>query len=95
MRKALHIVLLALLVAGCVQEPVPSFDESGIKLTVRCASPSQTRSDTVEKDGEQAFNENVIRSVDFLFYPGEDPAEDADAVFHIRKELSTDRKSVV
>lgn len=90
MRKALHIVLLALLVAGCVQEPVPSFDESGINLTVRCTSPSQTRSDTVEKDGEQAFNENVIRSVDFLFYPGEDPAEDADAVFHIRKELSSD-----
>lgn len=90
MRKVLHIVLLALFIAGCARESVPSLDGPGISITVRCVEPSQTKADPVERDGEQAFNENIIRSVDFLFYPGEDPSASTDAVYHIRRELSKD-----
>ena len=91
MRKVLHIVLLALLFAGCARESVPSLEGGpGISITVRCTEPSQTKADPQEKDGEQAFNENIIRSVDFLFYPGENPSSSTDAVYHIRRELSKD-----
>ena len=87
-----HIVwllCLTLLLAGCVREEVPSFEEPGITLTVRCDNPLLTKADGV-KDGEQGFNENLIKSVDFLFYPGANPSESTDAIHHIRKELSED-----
>ena len=79
-----------LILAGCVKESVYSFDGPGIQLTVRCADIPQTKADPQDKDGVQAFNENLIKSVDFLFYPGENPPADADAVFHVRKELDKD-----
>lgn len=80
---------LTLLLTGCVREEVLSLDEPGITLTVRCDNPLLTKADG-EKDGEQAFNENLIKSVDFLFYPGANPSENTDAIHHIRKELSED-----
>ena len=93
MRKYLHIVLLlslACLISGCVAESVPTLEGTGIQLTVRCDNPLLTKGDTEDKDGEKPFNENLIKSVDFLFYPGSDPAPDADAVYRIRKELTSD-----
>lgn len=80
------LVLLALLASGCAREPFPSADEPGIVLTVRCDNPALTKAES--KDGEQSYNENVIKSVDFLFYPGENPGENTPALHHIRKELS-------
>ena len=90
-RKYFHIVWLfvACLFAGCAAEPVPSREAPSIRLTVKCDESRQTKADE-NKEGEQAFNENLIRSVDFLFYPGENPDPNTDAVFHIRKELSRD-----
>lgn len=91
MLRHLHIawlLCLTLLLAGCAREVVPSLDAPGITLTVRCDNPLlPTKAD---KDGEQAFNENLIKSVDFLFYPGANPSEDTDAIHYIRKELSED-----
>lgn len=87
----LHIVLLlALLITGCATEPVPSLEGvPDLQLTILCDDSAQTKADPT-KDGEQTFNENIIKSVDFLFYPGASPSADADAVFHIRKQLSVD-----
>lgn len=94
MGKRLHIVLLlslACLLSGCVAEPIPILlDGPGIQLTVRCDNPVLTKTGTGEKEGEKAFNENLIKSVDFLFYPGANPDDDADAVYHIRKVLDSD-----
>ena len=93
MLRQLHRVLLVsltLLVAGCAREAVPSSGEPGITLTVRCDNPLLATKADDTKDGVQAFNENLIKSVDFLFYPGAAPSEDTDAVHYIRKELSTD-----
>ena len=80
---------LTLLLAGCVREAVPSMEEPGIMLTVRCDNPLLSKADGT-KDGEQAYNENVIHSVDFLFYPGDSPSDNTDALHYIRKELSED-----
>ena len=91
MWKNRHIVLLlavTVLFAGCARELLPFQDGPGIRLTVRCDSSVQTKAE--DKDGEQAFNENLIRSVDFLFYKGMNPDPDADAIYHVRKELSND-----
>ena len=90
-RRYLHIALFltAVLVTGCVAESVPSAEVPGIQLTVRCMDSSLTKADDT-RDGDQAFNENLIRSVDFLFYLGENPDADTPAVFHIRKELTKD-----
>ena len=65
--RRFHIVLLmaALLVTGCVREVMPSAEEPGIKLTVKCGETFQSKADT--REGVKDFNENLIRSVDFLF----------------------------
>ena len=84
------LLSLTLLLTGCVREDMPSFEEPGIILKVRCDNPLLATKADDKKDGEQAFNENLIKSVDFLFYPGAAPSENTDAVHHIRKELSGD-----
>lgn len=89
-RKIAHIVLLVCLVSflcGCAREAVPFLEEPGIQLTVRCVDPVPTKAGE-ERNGEASFNENLIQSVDFLFYPGDHPDADADAVYHVRKEVS-------
>ena len=42
------------------------------------------------EDGESRFNENLIKSVDFFFYPGSAPSGSADAVYHRRLDLDED-----
>ena len=93
MWKRFHIawlLCLTLLLSGCAREAVPSSEVPGITLTVRCDNPLLATKADGEKDGVQDFNENLIKSVDFLFYPGPNPSEGADAVHYIRKELSED-----
>lgn len=94
MTKSPHIILflgLAFLLMGCVSEPVPAtLDGPGIQLTVRCDNPVLTKAVNENKDGEKAFNENLIKSVDFLFYPGASPDDNVDAVCHVRKVLDSD-----
>ena len=92
MQKRFHmawLLCLVLLFAGCTREDVPSLEGPGIRLTVRCHN-NELQTKAEDKDGEQAYNENLIKSVDFLFYPGENPGEDTDAVHYIRKELGED-----
>lgn len=90
MWRRLHIVLLmvAILLTGCAREVVPIGLETGIKITVKCGDTFQTKADT--REGVKDFNENLIKSVDFLFYPGTNPSADADAVFRVRKVLDKD-----
>lgn len=89
-KKWFHILILIslLLAAGCQREPRFGRDVSGVVLTVRCEDPSSTKADT--EDGEARFNENLIKSVDFFFYPGDAPANDADAAYHHRVDLEED-----
>lgn len=88
-RHVLHIVLLlAILLTGCAKEFAPSTPVPDLQITVLCGDSDATKATT--RDGEQTFNENIIKSVDFLFYPASSPSADADAVYHIRKELSRD-----
>ncbi|MBR4735226.1 MAG: hypothetical protein IK052_03960 [Bacteroidales bacterium] len=86
-----HIVwllCLALLTAGCAREAVPSLPEGpGITLTIHPDGALATKAGET-REGEITYNEDLIQSVDFLFYPGENPSETTDAIHHIRKEVS-------
>lgn len=88
-RKIFHILLLASLfcLTGCFPEVGPSLKESGmgITLTIRCDDSPKTKADSL---GVDRFNENLIKSVDFFFYPGSNPNPDNDAAYHVRKVLS-------
>ena len=90
MKKWLHILILLplLLATGCFPEPGPESASSGLMLTVRCEDPALTKS--APEDGEKRFNENLIKSVDFFFYPGDSPNPDADAVYHHRVDFEED-----
>lgn len=90
MSKWFHILILLplLFVAGCFTEPGLEIADSGLMLTVRCEDPALTKSEPA--DGETRFNENLIKSVDFFFYPGDAPASDADAVYHHRVDPEED-----
>ena len=84
MRKWFHIlVLLPLLLQKIIAD-------SGLMLTVRCEDPALTKADPEPADGETRFNENLIKSVDFFFYPGNAPASTADAVYHHRVDVEED-----
>ena len=89
-KKWFHILILIslLLAAGCQREPRFGRDVSGVVLTVRCEDPSLTKADAA--DGEARFNENLIKSVDFFFYPGNNPSSDEDAAYHHRVDLEED-----
>ena len=89
-RRLFHILILLplLLAAGCLGETAPEIPGSGVVITVRCEDPAQTKADPA--DGELRFNENLIRAVDFFFYPGSAPAGTADAVYHHRVDLDED-----
>ena len=94
MRKRFHILIFLplLLVAGCFPEPGFESAESGLVLTVRCEDPALTKSEP--EDGETRFNENLIKSVDFFFYPGTENNNNLDrtagAVYHHREVLEED-----
>ena len=93
MRKWFHILMLLpllLLAAGCRVGLEPERPDSGLVLTVRCEDPDLTKADPEPADGETRFNENLIKSVDFFFYPGETPSGTADAVYHHRVDLDED-----
>jgi len=77
------IFLPLLLAAGCVSVVELDTPASGLVLTVRCEDPELTKATTPE-DGETRFNENRIKSVDFFFYPGENPGSSVAAVYHER-----------
>lgn len=84
MRRLFHILfyLPLLIAAGCVSGIGLDTPTSGLVLTVRCEDPTLTKSEP--EDGETRFNENLIKSVDFFFYPGDSPGDDVRAVHHER-----------
>ena len=93
-----HILLLSLLpwmLPGCFVDLGPvDVSGTGIVLTVQCEEPSLTKADDLserEKDGQDTYNENLIKTVDFLFYPGTETGgdlnPDANAVYHTRRTL--------
>ena len=88
MKKLIHILMFIplLLAAGCVRDMEPFTPASGVVLTVRCEDPDLTKSTPV--DGETRFNENLIKSVDFFFYPSTDLS--GKAAYHKRFDLEED-----
>ena len=84
-RRLSYYLLTALVFASaCTREPVTQ-DEYGIKISVYCDDPAISKADAGDtRDGENKYNENLISTVDFFFYPGETPDRNADATFHVR-----------
>ena len=78
-RFLLLILTIALCLAGCFPDPQSREGES-VRLTVSCGS-ALTKGE--EREGLTPYNENRIETVDFFFYPGEDPDRDQNAVYHV------------
>ena len=90
-----HILMLFTLLltaAGCQRSLEPDIPVSGVRITVRCEDQAQSKA---TEDGETRFNENLIKSVDFFFYPGNTPGSSTDAVHHHRVDLDEDPVSYV
>ena len=83
-RLSYGILLLCLAVSACTERlDVP--EGPCIELTLQCDTPVPTRAGTDgTKDGVDRYNENLIGTVDFFFYPGDEPDRTADATFHVR-----------
>lgn len=98
MKRWLHILLLVpllLAAGGCVSGIRLDTPGSGLVLTVRCEDPALTKSDAEKEDGETRFNENLIKSVDFFFYPGKNPDSSVAAIYHERVDLEEDPVSYI
>lgn len=74
------LTTLALCIA-CAK--VPEEMGTGIEITVRCGEPALSKASGDTQDGEDRYNENWIETVDFYFYPGENPDRNTNAVYHI------------
>lgn len=84
-RLAYCLFVLLVLVSACTKEP-EEHDGLRIELSVRCDEPNLTKAETDDtRDGENKYNENLISTVDFFFYPGETPDRNAPAVFHVTR----------
>ena len=84
-RLAYCLSVLLVLVSACTKEP-EAHDGLRIELSVRCGEPELTKAETDDtRDGENKYNENLISTVDFFFYPGETPDRNAPAVFHVSR----------
>lgn len=93
MHRLFPALLLLLALVSCTREPV--YPESQvIELTLSTGDDMSTRAgaDGV-KDGEDAYNENLISWVEFFFYPAGET--DADAVYHVRRESGKRRSDVM
>ena len=87
-RRLLYCLMSALaLASACTKTTGELEGDAGIEISVFCADAAKTRADSGDtQDGENRYNENLISTVDFFFYPGENPDRDADAVYHVRRE---------
>jgi len=92
MKKCLHMLILVsvLLLPGCAIDLGPAWRGAEMVLTVRCDESPVTKAGDSTQDGEKRYNENLIRSVDFFFYPGANPGGTEESVYHIRRELEED-----
>ena len=91
-RRGFHILLLlcVFLVQGCVIDLGPALGGgSGIVLTIQCEEAALTKAGPEDRPGENDYNENLIKTVDFIFYSGSNPDPDGEAAYHIRKVLDT------
>ena len=85
MRRLSYILLLIFLAVACIpdgtHESVPY-----IELTLQCNDAAQVKAgNNGTQDGVDRYNENLIDTVDFFFYPGENPNRTANATYHVRK----------
>lgn len=87
MRRLSYGILMVLLLAACGKENQdPLWDGPVMELTVSCLDaqdPTKAGSDGTAA-GENPYHENLIKWVDFYFYPGGATSE--SATYHIRKE---------
>lgn len=84
-RLSYCLLVLLVLVSACTKDP-GAYDGPCIELTVRCGDPDFTKADTDDtRDGENKYNENLISTVDFFFYPGENPDRNEPAVLHVSR----------
>ena len=85
MRHISYLLLLIAIAVSCVSEGT---HDSGpyIELTLRCGDATLVKAgNNGTMDGVDRYNENLIDTVDFFFYPGEDPDRSANATYHIQK----------
>ncbi len=85
-RRLSYCLLAALvLVSACTKVP-QECNGPAVQITVRCDSPERVKAGSDDtQDGENRYNENLISTVDFFFYPGRDPDRTAAAVLHVRR----------
>ena len=89
-RRLSYCLVLMLLVLVSCTEKLEGPSGQYIKLVVYCDEAQVTRNgNNGTALGEEYYNEDLISTVDFFFYPGEDPDRDTDAAFHRRMGGST------
>lgn len=95
-RRLSYLLALWLLILplSCVKEAEgDSYDGPYIQLDVFCNDPLESKAgaDGV-RDGIDRYNENLIGTVDFFFWPA--GAEDRDATFHVKRTSGNRRSDV-
>lgn len=89
MKKYILIILSVFLIVSCSKEESIRIEEpSGISLTMFCSDPTvvtKVGKDSI-KDGEDPYNENLIKTIDYFFYP--EGATDQKSVLHNRVSVN-------
>ena len=97
MRRLSYLLVLMTALLSCTREPLSPAETGGpyISLELRCNDPvevvSKAGADGTQ-DGVDRYNENLISTVDFFFWPGNATA--SDAVYHTRLTSGNRRSDV-
>ena len=92
-RRITYLLLTALLLFGC-RKADDTWTEPYIEICLLTADPIETKSSVYEQGGtDYPYNENLMTTVDFFFYPGGDTS--VNATWHERRTSNKTRTDLM
>ena len=97
MRRLSYLLVQLLALLSCTREPLSQTETGGpyISLELRCNDPVEVLSKAGAdgtQEGLDRYNENLISTVDFFFWPGNETS--SDAVYHVHLTSGNRRSDV-
>ena len=90
-----YLVVMLVVFCSCAEQEQEEYSgQKAVELKLSCLAPNQTRADDV-MGGEQALNENLIRTLHYFFYPIGGTSENAIMAGSMDLNLNTQGEAII